>query len=309
MQKTNSYIQLGVFIICLFLAAGTSFSQQLNSGYGGKKNVLYFTGSGGFRGISLMVGGLYNYVYYPQKDMLQRRPNLFRWDSSIHYTRILSRRIGLGVVLNYSQITPSTSRITLMNVRFTTSSNNYHSVFPNSSTPTFDALGARIALTFCSENSLLPIGFSHTLSLGPRLYILNTSYPAAYAMQFTYNNQNEIQSYSISQGTRVEQPTLISPPPSGFQSQMWGIDFCYSGRVSYPITKFFMIDFGYDFRIGGVFSNYRQQNKNKALYTDLENSFDQKVNHAYWNRDFFQALSAEALTNIFHVRLGFAFCF
>lgn len=304
MNSRKLYVLL---MTCSMLSYYTSVSgQSLNSGIAGNKNVFFFSGSGGIRGLALAAGGAYKFVYNSRNDEMVRRANLMRWESSLHYTRIIKRGFGIGLVVHYSTMTPGQRHLENMTVQQYSQYEYWYEVQIKSSTPSFSSIGARLALTFASGSSFLPIGYSHTIAIGPRQLIMNTGNSAVMAAQIEGGQLIPYPYYADI--TPIPSPGLVEPPPSEFNNSYWGIDFCYSSRVSYPITKFFLIDFGFDLRFGTVFSNRNARLKNDKLYGNAL-TIEDELNKAYWNRDFQRSLMFESMTNIFNLRLGFAFCF
>jgi hypothetical protein len=296
-----------LLMTCFILSYYTSVSgQSLNSGIAGNKNVFFFSGSGGIRGLALAAGGAYKFVYNSKNDEMVRRANLLRWESSLQYTRILKRGFGLGLVVHYSHVTPGQRHLENMSFDYLSEFGYWTSTTIKSTSPTFSSLGARLALTFASRSSFLPIGYSHTIAVGPRQFVMNTSAVPRMAARVEAGQLNNFSYYP--DHTAIPQPSIIDPPPSEFNNSYWGVDFCYSSRVSYPITKFFMIDFGFDLRFGTVFSNRSARLKNDKLYGNTM-ALEDELNKAYWNRDFQRSLMFESMTNIFNLRVGFALCF
>lgn len=304
----NSKKLCALLMTCCILVYSTSVSgQSLNSGIAGNKNVVFLSGSGGIRGLALAAGGAYKFVYNSRNDEMVRRANLMRWESSVHYMRILKRGFGLGLVFHYSQMTPGNRHLDDMTFNYFHPNGYWTYESVRSTTPSFSSLGARIALTFASTSSFLPIGYSHTIAIGPRQLRMNTGNTGAMAAQIEEGKLVNY-SYYYSDNVPITQPGLIDQPPSEFSNSYWGVDFCYSSRVTYPITKFFMIDFGFDLRLGTVFSNRSARLKNDKLYGNVM-TLEDEMNKAYWNRDFQRSLMVESLSNVFNLRLGFAFCF
>ena len=266
-----------------FLLPLASFSQ--NSGFMGKKNTFSISGTGALR---ILPFALNESMYYTKFDannnQFEDKLNLFRWDVNTSYKRLIKRNVAVGLMVNYSQIQTSTSYIPY-SVDTYDPDEGYYDFFNirNSSTSVFNVFKFRPTITFAPKNSLFPMGISHTLGFGPMVFSLNKSKDYRY----TFSGDQTIYNYVA---------------PANYSYSLWGVEFLYSTTINYPVSKWLLIEFGYDLTFGAVLPNNASRIKNRS-YFDLDTA-EGMVNEAFYNNDLHLSFTTRSLVSFLSIRCG-----
>ena len=302
--NTTSYSLFIVLILILFPLL--SFSQ--NSGFMGKKNIISINATGGARIIPLISPDGADNRYYTKfnesNGKYEDKWNLLKWSVGASYKRLVKRNLAVGMEFRYSslQITNGYTPHDLYRYIDTDGSfseyhwSSYYAPGQNNeiNSPTFHVYNLKPTITLAQNNSLYPIGLSHTIGFGPMLHVLNTSKSVHYKV-FT---ENSVDDYTPSND-------VIEKPVDGFSNMLWGIEFLYSTTINYPISKFMMIEFGYDMRFGFAFPNNSSRADNNSYFNSTD--FETLNSQLYYNADYHRPLLLENLTSILSFRLGLVF--
>jgi hypothetical protein len=275
-------------------------AQQKLIGYLGKTDFLTISSSGGLRGIAHITSGSFHRHHQASKDAMKHRIHLTKWELNMAYMKLVKRNLGVGVAIDYSQMNPGDKHLPLVPVFF---SEGNISLSSQASSPVFHTIGCRLTFTTCANSSLLPIGFSNTISFGPKYYRMDMRRPAYAAV--TFENGDVIQSGIYGIGDVFTNPMKLPDAPDKMTNTYWGIDVVYTAKVTYPLTRFLLFDFGVDLRLGLVFPNSKQYEKNRQLIEGDDASA--LLIDKYYNANFTKALFFESVGNIFSLRTGLTF--
>lgn len=296
------------FLAFLILLALPFLSLSQNSGFMGKKNIISINTTGGARIIPLLSPDGADNRYYTKfnesNGKYEDKWNLLKWSVGASYKRLIKRNVAVGMEFRYSSLqitngyTPyDLNRYINLDGSFTTDNWNYP-YYPGQnnaiSSPKFHVFNLKPTITMAQNNSLYPMGLSHTIGFGPTLHVLNTSKPMSYKV-FSEN----------SAGDYIQSNEIIEKPADGFSNMLWGIEFLYSTTINYPISKFMMIEFGYDMRFGFAFPNNSSRADNNSYFNSTD--FETLNSQLYYNADYHRPLLLENLTSILSFRLGLVF--
>ncbi len=297
-MKITSYI----FIILITgLLSFSGFSQ--NTGFMGKKNFITIGAGGGIRLLPLISPDGNNnrtfYTYKKTSDRFEEKMNLLKWNLNASYKRLVKRNVAVGIMFDYTkyQVSHSYSPSSMVSYFDQYDGDYYYYEDPSllRTSPNFHVFKFKPTITLSPSNSLLPMGINHTLGIGPTLFVMNTSQP----QYFQAYEENSITGNLERVTKKVEAPT------DEFSNNYWGIEFLYSTTINYPISKFMMIEFGYDLRVGAAFPTESKRSDKESMF-DLTTSEGFISEHNY-NHDYHPSLLQESITSILSFRLGFVF--
>jgi hypothetical protein len=299
-MMNRQFYLLFVFILG-FSGVWKGYSQPVNSGFLGKKNFLTVSVSGGLRGLSQLTSGHYSRDYLVRSDQMKNRLHIAKWDVGLSYMTLVKRNLGLGMVLNYASVPLGAKHLPAVPVYQSGGANSVLFALPTS--PLFTSFGARIAVTTCAKSSLLPLGFSSTISFGPRYYTMAMRSDAYAAVSFSDGEWLDVGMHGF--GDVFTNPYKLPSAPGGVKNSYWGMDVVYTAKVTYPITRYLLFEFGVDLRLGLVFPNAGQYGKNRAVF-DVNTQEGMMIEN-YWNANYTRAVLSESLGNIFNLRTGLTF--
>lgn len=285
-----------ISLLALFITVFQNFSSAQNSGFMGKKNTLTFSATGAVKVLPFALDSYSRYYtkYDEGSDKFDEKINLLRWDVNASYRRLIKRNVAVGLMVNYSRYQSSSAATpSRLYTQGETDINSYD--VRDVSSPRFNVIKFKPIITLAPSNSLLPMGVTHTLGIGPTIFLIDA----------TQSHRYQLHNYDAPETN--DQTFEIGNPPSGFSNTLWGIEFRYSTTINYPISKWMLIEFGYDFTFGAVFGNSSDRQQNKKLF-DLD-TVDGKNQERYYNNDYHSPILRESLMNILSLRLGVIFPF
>jgi len=290
---SNILVFIFTFILPLFVVSQ-------NTGFVGKKNFITIGAGGGIRLLPLLsVEGTNNRSYYnydENSDKFVEKSNLLKWNLNASYKRLVKRNVAVGVMFDYTKLQISNgyspSDLIIYNDPY---GYDYYDNSLLKTTPKFHVFKFKPTITLSPSNSLLPMGINHTLGIGPTLFVMNTS------QQHYYQAFEENSTTGYYQKVTKE----VETPPEEFTNNYWGIEFLYSTTINYPVSKWMMIEFGYDLRIGAAFPNESKRSKNGKMFNSDNN--DDINSERYYNYDYHMPLLQESFMSILSFRLGLVF--
>lgn len=305
MTTFNKYTLTSLFLL-VFLAN----THAQNSGFLGKKNMFSISTGGGIRVLPIIlpevgeVNNLNYNKYNESDDSFDEKKNLFKWNVNFSYKRLIKRNLAIGIMGQYTTYQASSNVFGSAYYSYSDYDyygNNYgnYTINPSRiSSPKFNVFSLRPVITLSPKKSLLPMGISHTFGLGFSVMQMNTNKEYYFA-------GSPILPGEYGATGPLETHQLIAP--EGFKNNYWGLDFFYSASINYPITRFMMIEFGYDMRVGYAFPNRGKRMANETLFDT--NSDMERISERILNADFQDALAREGMFSILSLRLGLVFVF
>lgn len=294
----------------LFLLVVLANMHAQNSGFLGKKNMFSISTGGGIRVLPIILPSVgeapnLNYNKYNEsEDSFDEKKNLFKWNVNFSYKRLIKRNLAIGIMGQYTSYQIGNyvfGNATSYDYYYDYYGNMYgnYTISPSRiSSPKFNVFSLRPVITLSPKKSLLPMGISHTFGLGFSVMQMNTNNKYYFSGSPIISGE-----YGITGPLETHQ--LIAP--EGFKNNYWGLDFFYSASINYPITRFMMIEFGYDVRVGYAFPNQGKRMSNEALFDT--NSDIEQISEQILNTDFQDALARERMFSVLSLRLGLVFVF
>jgi hypothetical protein len=286
-------------IIFALVFASTGILRSQGFGYMGKKNVFSIQTNTSFRFFSCVtqapIGettevGYSHHVY--NGNLLERKKKYFRWDARIGYSRLLSRRFGLGVEFTYANM-----RLGLNSNQYAlevNSEDNWSNFFLYPSSPSFNVYGGYLVLDLYSLRAQAPLGFHFSFGIGPKIYAFDM-------------NEN----YRLT----AEAPDFIPFPE--YKKNMVGVHGFVGLNTRKLVASFMAIDLGLRVNLGGVFRNgvalkSAGISDEKSIYTAYENHTPYNENeipstYLYSKTDVQKWVNGEVMGNLFSLRLGLTF--
>jgi hypothetical protein len=267
--------------IILVLQVETSTAQI--AGYFGKKNFIDVN-VGGFAGFGRWIiesGELWE--YNEDSDMIERNESYFtpRLNFSIGYSRMINKNSMIGFA--YRRTSFLVPNISLHTVYTEFGNFSFRANSPEAIVETF-----KFVYVFSNYNSLLPIGINHAISAGPRFARINLDREQYYKYYGSW--------------WEPEYPVeLIAPAPEGFKNTMRGFEIAYTNTISYPVSKFLILNFGVEMRLAITSGNDLQRFEMKSLFNGYT---DYGVSEAFFNEDYSRQIRNLELLNFFNVFVG-----
>lgn len=274
----------------ILLLSAIIFSLQVETlnaqfaGYLGKKNFidLHVGGFAGFGKVLLDDGDVWNYNEDANKIERDGRWLTKRTHLTVGYSRMINKNTMIGLAYR------RTSFLIPMYgyYDFYTDFDFYYSF--NANSPEAIAQTIKFVYVFSQNNSLLPIGINHALSVGPRFARINLDRDHYYKITNSWDEPE----YPIES---------IKPAPEGFKNSMRGFEIAYTNTLSYPVSSFLILNFGVEARLAITRQNSEQRFEMRSLFNG---NSDNGISEAFYNENYSNQVRNLELINFFNVFVG-----
>lgn len=270
------------YIVLAWVVFATSFlSIGQNSGFLGKKNLISFFSTSSVRaytGVGIPVfdnyGNGYDVVDYEDNGTVRYRKKYFRNDWRISYTRVVNRKISLGLEGSYEYMKLPDGQKS------------------KDASPAFNVWGMYGTFSVHGRNLISPLGFSFTLGIGPKFYLFD------YARNYQFE----------------EMAPVGIPVYPDYKQQLAGFDMFAQFSRRKALTSFLMLDYGLRVHTGFVFERSRTLESGKIssewIYSG-SSSIDPGVDYdqfSYYSKSGLKRqVFRENAFNILQFQLGLSF--
>lgn len=284
-------------ILLLLLLSGviTTLHAQ-DFGYMGKKNLISFSTNASVRvfsnfvdpplGNAQAVG--WKRVVYSDANLVDLKTKPMRMDVRFTYSRLLNKKIGLGVEMTYSNMRLALDGNDYLLSGYDQTTGYYKDYYLT--TPVFNAFGGYLVADLYASRYNAPLGFQLSVGIGPRFY----------AFDYGHN-------YRVS----ANQPVEVAFPD--YKKNMMGIHAFVGLTTRKLISSFMAIDYGMRINFGGVFRRGILLESGQ-----LSNEFDAvdelKMGNGaieglplYTKESAQRWLNGETMGNLFSLKLGLTF--
>lgn len=293
MKNSFKFYLVSILFTLLFIPQVYS---QKPPGYIGKLNFFGVNVTGSTRLLAGLNDDGYEQINYePETDenSLNRSLYLFRNGLNLEYFRIIGRNVALGIKFQSNKVILSANK-TISSFSYSDSTNISTTIPIKVTSPEFRSFAFKPSVVFNSKPNFLPVGFRHTLSIGPRFVSLKTGKDYFYEIEDYFNNTSEV--------------IPFDKPNDNFTNKMWGIDISYNKNIIYPINDYLIFEFGFEFRTAFLQDNRDGINNNRK-YFQHDNSIEGRLHEAFYNKNFHNYIKREVWSRIFSFNIGLIVAF
>tara|TARA_B100000508_G_scaffold141093_1_gene146567 strand:- start:78741 stop:79595 length:855 start_codon:yes stop_codon:yes gene_type:complete len=280
-------MKIKISILLIVLTIGElSLSQD-------KRNIFSLSGSGSVStGIltSVFLGGEGQIGQLSDKEtFIERRSYKYNGKINFTYTRLTSKRFGLGVRLFYKRlrVPVDTYRSFSYNPDYI-DYDGYSSPELRSVSPAFNSYGAIFMLKFAPKKSILPFGIEYSFGVGPRFYsMVNRPYYGEYTD-------------STGQTIKGELPQINNLE---LENQRYrGVEVYFGTELNYAVAKDRFILVGFDLNGSYIsrssYSSLDEPNYNPEVPEEV-------VEEQFYNTSYANELNNRELTSVWSLHVGY----